>query len=132
MNNNRAARLLEIQQREAKATKGPWKAKPTIGRREVRCDGIIPDYHNHEGDDCYDYDRPDYESCPHTDEIVTTDSGYYGPSMDDAEFIAHARSDVPWLLAKLTATEAERDKLRQLLLDAEDAIRQLVTGKDNG
>lgn len=101
------AREDDIRARCEKATPGPWVAKRTTDREEVRCDGIAPACHNHEGDNCYDYDRPGFTACPATNEIVTTDSGYYGPSMDDAEFIAHAREDIPYLLQRIAELEGQ-------------------------
>ena len=87
MKNAHVQRLAEISARCQKATKGPWKAKPLA--HPEKCGGICPDYHNHDSNvGCWD-------------EIVTTDSGYYGPSWDDAEFIAHAREDIPFLLAMI-------------------------------
>lgn len=94
-----------IQERVAAATNGPWKAKATASGR---CDGIVPDYHNHEGDDCYADDERG--PCPSTEEIVTTDAGYYGPKWADAEFIAHAREDIPALLAEVTRLRAQLEK----------------------
>ena len=70
-----------------KATPGPWIAEridETSWRSVARCDGIHP-AHNH-GDDvmCYEADP----ECLGDTEIVTTDSGVYGPKWPDAEFIA--------------------------------------------
>lgn len=98
--------LEPIKARERAATKGPWKAKKTA---DGRCDGIVPDYHNHAGEDCYDYARDDFKMCPATDEIVTTDSGVYGPSWPDAEFIAHARTDIPALIAEIERLRAQQE-----------------------
>lgn len=33
--------------------------------------------------------------------IIETDSGYYPPRDNDRAFIAHARDDIPWLLAEI-------------------------------
>lgn len=73
-------------------TPGPWRAKRCEDRDpdSNRCDGIVPAYHNHDGPNCFDWDRPGYETCPATLDIVTTDSGFYGPTWDDACLIAAA------------------------------------------
>ncbi len=90
--------LPAIRARVEAATKGPWIADmeepyrytKTLrggGKEEcvsaARCHGIRKADH--------DWDAGD-------DEIVTTDSGHYGPRGADARFIAASRSDVPALL----------------------------------
>jgi hypothetical protein len=69
-------RLTEIATRAAAATKGPWKVErdePTLSR-------LV----------CND------------DRTLEIDFGYLGNNTQpDAEFVAHAREDVPWLLAEL-------------------------------
>lgn len=53
----------------------------------------------------------------------------------DAEFIAHARQDVPDLIAALQAAEAEVERLRELLHDCREnstTLRELVDGRDAG
>lgn len=67
-------------------TRGPWRAR----LEGDRCLGIAPDYHNHDGGECDDYTRPGFTNCPATEDIVTTDSGYYGPRAADARLIAAA------------------------------------------
>lgn len=92
----------QIREREAKATKGPWEVLPQDAQwiREGRCDGIIVAIeHTHPPDQsCWDADE-----CPGQEEeyIVQTDGGVYGPDWDTAQFISHARSDIPWLLSQL-------------------------------
>lgn len=49
---------------------------------------------------------------PATEEIVTTDSGFYGPKRADAEFIAAAPTIVRDLLAAVDALTQERDRLK--------------------
>lgn len=76
-------RLAEIRDRADAASPGPWFAhKAEFGLKE--CRGITTSPELHAGDD-----------------IVVTDSGVYPPEMPDALFIAHARTDVPDLLAEV-------------------------------
>lgn len=48
--------------------------------------------------------------------LVETDAGHYGPTMPDAQFIAHARADIPALLAYIEEVEQENVKLREEFL----------------
>ena len=41
--------------------------------------------------------------------------GKYEIETDNAEFIAHARDDIPYLLSHITAIEADRDRMREAL-----------------
>lgn len=68
--------LMEIEKRAGAATPGPWHA--TISGDA--CEGIGTKYN---------------------DDIVCTDSGYYPPNAATAEFIAHAREDIPKLVLAL-------------------------------
>jgi hypothetical protein len=45
--------------------------------------------------------------------IIITDGGHYPPADADRPFIAHAREDVPWLLARVSELEG----LGQRVLD---------------
>jgi hypothetical protein len=94
------ARIAQIQERAEKATKGPWVAKPGDFGNEDRCGGIAV-----EGAKSF------------YDEIVTTDSGYYGPKWPDAEFIAHAREDIPYLLDHVAALTHAREEAQQQLAE---------------
>ncbi len=83
--------LKAIEARANAATVGPWNT----GEEESnpgRCRGIWPGDEEHL-------------------EIVTTDSGVYGPKMPDAIFIAAARSDVPALVAEVRRLRAEVERL---------------------
>lgn len=90
--------LAEIEARANAATPGPWKAKPREDDRNERCAGIValrPD-----ADDEWDREL----------DVVVTDSGVYPPDPKTAEFIAHAREDVPKLIAEVRKLRAERDE----------------------
>lgn len=78
-----------IRQRAEKATKGPWTAE----NAETREDGSPGN--------AWGVVSPDFIVILH-DFVRNV----------DAEFIAHAREDIPALLAALDVLEAERDRLR--------------------
>jgi hypothetical protein len=87
-------RETEIATRAAAATKGPWSANNPVG-------------------------------------VVTNEGGdplavFGGCAQDraEAEFVAHAREDVPALLAELTAVRAERDQAQARVAELEEASRQ--------
>ncbi len=87
-------RLEQIEARVTGAKTGPWFAHPTDrepsdGER-ARCDGIRTSRKRFGGVD-----------------VVVTDSGVYPPDLPTAEFIAHARTDVPDLVDDLR--EARRE-----------------------
>lgn len=103
------ARIAAIQAREQAATKGPWETKlygpyqrvrhiygqrtpPTVATLERAAVAI---------------------DAPYVDEVVQADL--------DAEFIAHAREDVPYLLAELTRLHAE-------MANMADTFRQSAQG----
>lgn len=95
-----AKRLEEIEARERAAKAGPWFAHPTdLESREgepPRCDGISAEKHP-----------------PIVDYIVQTDSGVYPPDLPTATFIAHARADVPDLIADLRDARHDVEVLRR-------------------
>jgi hypothetical protein len=63
------------------------------------------------------------------DDIVAISFGYRGNNTQaEADFVAHAREDVPALLAELAAVRAERDEYRERALDAEN--RSIVNGRE--
>lgn len=83
-------RVAEIEKRAEKATKGPWKAEDQ-GKRGA--------WVGRDGDWAA-------LSCGHSDEQAT----------DNGAFIAHARSDIPWLTAQLRAAWKREAALREALL----------------
>ena len=81
----REKRIAEVRGRLANATPGPWKVQPsTSPGKSGRCDGV------------YAGDRYDIDT-----RIVETDGGYYPPRLPDAELIAHAPTDIEWLLGEV-------------------------------
>lgn len=101
--------ITEAEKLLSKITPGPWIAKPRPDK-PTRCDGICPAHNHGEDVDCYDRD-----DCPAHNEIVTTDSGYYGPEWDDAVFIAAAPQVVRELLAVIVSLREERELEARLL-----------------
>ena len=92
-----------IEARAAKATKGPWETHLVDDTTIVsdNCEiGTTCDSSNTERDDGYNIEYERMEA--------------------DADFIAHARQDIPDLLAALTAAKAENEVLRLLQEFAED------------
>lgn len=89
-------RITEIRRRELAATDGPWmveRHEPTLSRLVVS-----------------------------EDHTLTVDLGYLGNSnQNDAVFVAHARTDVPFLLRALDQMTAERDELAQMVRTLERA-----------
>lgn len=93
--------LLEIETRAKAATPGPWTSHRTIGGRrgvstELYCDGDSPDVA-----DCWCSGKK---------------------QDDDVVFIAHARADVPRLIAALRSARVAREDLELALDDAEEAV----------
>lgn len=91
-------RIEEIRERESKATKGPWR----VGYNDKYITGhILSDHHKYAGNAV-----SDPESVCSAETLTA----------DDAEFISHARSDIPFLLAEVerlrAALEAAADYWR--------------------
>lgn len=102
--------LKAIKSRADAATAGPWEAEVRQDRSddEPRVYGINTAY---DDPDC----DPKY---PRRIRLVETDSGYYPPKREDAEFMAHARTDVPALVAEVERwqlSEDDRDDLSSAL-----------------
>jgi hypothetical protein len=103
--------LNAIEARAKAATEGPWRTRPT------------------EHGDCAGIWHGDWEH----DSIVQTDSGVYPPMMPDAEFIAHARSDVPALVEEVRRLRALAAESIPLLEYAEGRWQRIkVPGKGDG
>ncbi len=83
--------LAEIEAREQAATKGPWKLSP----EEIE---------SFDDGETYEVITP-----AQIDAILTVEmpNGFYYPSQADSDFIAHARTDIPALIA-LVRTLAKR------------------------
>lgn len=77
----REERLAVIREREQQATKGPWESHACFDSTGYP----VYSLHGVSGDDKRDYDQ----------------------HVANAAFIAHARSDIPWLLDQLATREAQ-------------------------
>ena len=81
-------RIKEIRERESKATPGPWSIEENAGAWNE------------------EHDEPAY----HVPEMHDLNGSEFDvPSMGNALFVAHARSDIPWLLERVEALTVERD-----------------------
>ena len=86
----------KILARSNAATEGPWYRRwPTLHGQ----DAIVGLYQEE-----------------YAENIITCDSGHYGPRPADAEFIIHARSDIPKLLETIEA-------LRKLVAQLQEGKR---------
>jgi len=85
-------RLDEIEARADAATEGPWEWHPYMGSGATLAK---PNHPFHE-----------------RNILKTTDD--WPPVADDAEFIAHARTDIPALLAEVRRLQAAADRVRAL------------------
>ena len=143
------ARLGEIRERVAAATEGPWEhgdRQFTAGVNERFGTDACAHCRRH-GDPTWigvrDINGQKMLTHVHTDaepwwkhgifafrdsgsSVVVHDTDEYG-YMDqaDAEFIAHAREDVPWLLAEVERLTAERDRARGLAARLEAQIARV-------
>jgi len=103
------ARVQEIQARVEKATKGPWAIEPCSDTDERR--DVVADYKMVKG-------KKQAHWIAELDAQMDFDSDVEGQLSTleaNAEFIAHAREDIPYLLAALTAHHEALDTLRQAL-----------------
>lgn len=66
-----------------------------------------------------DYGEGEGEWFTDTLTLVETDSGVYGPTMPDAQFIAAARTDIPALLAYIDELEREIAELKSRITTLE-------------
>lgn len=99
-------RLDEIRKREQAATKGPWYYAPDT--MSGGADGGQLRFGN-------PYGRPAWMSFGFRD---------YKGEKPDGEFMAHAREDIPYLLAALDAATAERDALKARVKELEAALER--------
>lgn len=127
---DRSMSVVELRALLNKATPGPWVSKRVnYPRSEHKCDGIEA-AHNHDSSvACYETD-----DCPARKEIVTTDSGVYGPSWDDALLIVALRNAAPALLDELDrlheAQAAHANYLAVRRGPEEDQIKHLASAGD--
>jgi hypothetical protein len=88
-------RLEEIKARAEKATRGPWKA-PLKDLGEAEFTERNEFYFDHS-----------FEAYPPLGEAGPV---FVAASVEDADFIANARADIPWLIAEIERLHAELDK----------------------
>lgn len=117
-------RLAGIRERERKATKGPW----TVGNGEVIGLGIEQ---TSRGSFTYEAQLARVLDLFEREEENVGDR-HLGSREADAQFIAHAREDVPALLAEVDRLRADGRNLGKALADVGEAIRQAVRTADAG
>jgi hypothetical protein len=104
--------LNAIERRAEAATKGPWSF--SHGRNELAVVSDEPTLPTRSEDQVRYGDRP----------IADCEFGY-GDDEANQDFIAHARTDIPALLAHVRALEAERARLREECEALKVLIREL-------
>lgn len=100
-------RIAEIRQRAQQATKGPWEVAPCSSDDEVR--NVVSEYKRVEGGAQANW-------IAELDASLDFDSDIEGELerlQADAEFIAHARQDIPDLLDALARAQQEIVDLRE-------------------
>jgi hypothetical protein len=121
--------LQAIEERAAAATEGPWVVVPdrySDDAEREHCQGITAPPGPQEMEAGREYDLP-----PSGRDIVITDSGYYPPLKADAAFIAHARQDVPALVAEVRRLRKALEDLEWQQREADEA-RELGFIHDHG
>ena len=105
--------LAAIEAREKAATPGPWSADPTGSvcadvdlRSDARGETILPQVGPMEVAECYRSESP-------------------GERGNNAEFIAHARTDVPSLLAKVAELQGRVDELTGQVEGRDETIQRV-------
>jgi len=99
--------LTPIKARCEAATEGPWKWE--------WADGVFSALTLGQADDVCGYGHVlTSERCPACIDAGTPDEHPCTlPKQEDSDFIAHAREDIPYLLAEVTRLEAENAALRK-------------------
>jgi len=93
-------RIKEVRERANKATPGPWHTD-SVGSESIFGQWVFVGPSEYE-DDISSYKSPGVY-------IYAPDDA---PSEEDAEFIAHARDDMPFLLERIDELERENERLR--------------------
>lgn len=119
--------IVEIRQRAEKATPGPWSLQPA----EWECDcGGDEDGHAHKApDQCRDgwWRDAAWVAGPI---LIEHGDGWTGFNDADADFMAHARKDVPALCDALEAAEAAVDVLLKPVIVDWMALRAYIGDSD--
>ena len=122
----------EIRERVERATPGPWRLgwPVCVCTLEHAHDGTSCDYRITEWFDGHvDGYSPVYVDAPFgAPPVEIADNEKGGLRTPDADFIAHAREDVPWLLARLDEARRERDG-GCMMTDAERCLRDWAEGR---
>ena len=106
MNDSTQQRLQTIREREQKATKGPW----------------LWDGSDTEADEPYIFTDRSHVAPKSVSVLFNADWG----TNEDADFIAHSREDLPFLLDLVASLQAERERLQKSVRHYEDRIEEEV------
>ena len=142
------ARLGEIRERVAAATEGPWEhgdrqftagvnerfgtdacahcrrhGDPTwIGVRDINGQKMLTHVHT-DAEPWWKHGIFAFRDSGSSVVVHDTEYGYMDQA--DAEFIAHAREDVPWLMAEVELLTGERDRARELAARLEEQVARV-------
>jgi hypothetical protein len=110
-------RIKEIEERVKAATPGPWDRTTACTVRAIKDDLAVPLFES-----CVPYE---WHRKVYTTAKVMADA--HRDEVNNAEFVAHAREDVPWLLSHLSAVTAERDRIAT---DNSQRLLEVVRDRD--
>lgn len=108
------SRIDEIQARCDKATTGPWFAVESDDGHEIRMGDYLASYNELRRGGLLAHHIIEYNhNCEYDDEIEDDHPANQQAeeANANAEFIAHAREDIPWLLSELARKDEEIERL---------------------
>lgn len=108
------SRIDEIQARCDKATTGPWFAVESDDGHEIRMGDYLASYNELRRGGLLSHHIIEYNhNCEYDDEIEDDHPANQQAeeANANAEFIAHAREDIPWLLSELARKDEEIEML---------------------
>lgn len=120
-------RLAEIRERANAATDGPWMfGQPDDDCTQTRAEWMDSTAANPDAPAAAGLWVAWTRSADRPGVLVTCITGDGPTSQENAEFIAHARQDVPWLLAEVERLTGERDRARDLAARLEAQVARVA------